>query len=1071
MKNLFKISFLASIVSLYLNNSASAQLIPDQSLGNESSIVNSTNNLLQIEGGATRGNNLFHSFREFNVNTNQEVFFNNSINIESIFTRVTGGNISNIDGLVSNVGQADLFILNPAGIVFGENAQINIGGSLFVTTAESILFGNNFEFSAINPNTPPLLTVNMPIGLQLGENAGDIINKANFVKEERFGEEQLPLIFPIANRNIPREQKIVNTLVGLEVNRGDNITFVGGNIILDGGGLSALGGKIELGGLATKGIIRIDSNGNLVFPENLALSDIKLINDSSIDVQGSGNGDIIITGQNIEVRDGSTLLAGIRAFEGSAAAKAGDIIINGIDRVAFDGVRGANSKRDGENFHSSASNTVGLTLEKQFGIENNSQFELVINGRGQGGNIEINTKQLDITNGARIISLTFGEGNSGDILINATEEINLKTDEDFFKQNNRTQVRTVINNTIFATKDVNSGKIKINTPSLNLLNRSNITSRIFRGEGGGNAGNIEINTQYLNLVDDARIIQLINNRNLKEGDTANLGDIIINAEEQVSVTGINNRNRDSRIVNVFNKGQANVFKGTGNTGDIIFNTQNFRLANGSKVSNRITGRGSTGNIIINAGKKVILDSKKASQSAIFNTINAGGNGQAGNIVINTEELLLTNGSLISQNLAPQGKGSLGKIEINANNILIDGKISVSELGFFSESSIYNTVNTNATGNGNIIKIDTENLSLTNEGQLFTSTLGNGNAGNVKIQAQKINIIGGNIESNATIFKDSNGNIFKANGNGGTIDIETNNLNLSNKGTISVSSDANGDIGQISIKTNSLELSNESEILAETDFNNSQSEVSGDNFDIDIDVKNNLILKDNSLISAKATQQADGGNAQINADFIVAFPQNNDIIATAEQGDGGKLNITTNTIFGLESRNKETPLNDITASSEFGLDGDVEIRVLDTDPAQSLTELPENIVDASRLITKSCLAGDEENKFVATGRGGLPANPNESLRDSTVLSAEWVSLEPNQNNPLNVETSSERKARNYHFVNRIEANDTKPLETSTDKIVEAQGWIIGDNGNVILTAASNPKATIKQPWFLPHDCSQ
>ena len=165
------------------------------------------------------------------------------------------------------------------------------------------------------------------------------------------------------------------------------------------------------------------------------------------------------------------------------------------------------------------------------------------------------------------------------------------------------------------------------------------------------------------------------------------------------------------------------------------------------------------------------------------------------------------------------------------------------------------------------------------------------------------------------------------------------------------------------------------------------------------------------------------------------------------------------------------LSNITASSEFGLDGDVTIRVLDVDPAQGLNELPENIVDASRLITKSCLAGDEKNEFVATGRGGLPTNPNESLRGDAVLSAEWLSLEPNQDNQLNAEISKKRNDRNYVSSNRLEDNDTKPLEISTNKIVEAQGWIIGDNGNVILTAASNSKARTKLPWFVPHDCSR
>ncbi len=145
------------------------------------------------------------------------------------------------------------------------------------------------------------------------------------------------------------------------------------------------------------------------------------------------------------------------------------------------------------------------------------------------------------------------------------------------------------------------------------------------------------------------------------------------------------------------------------------------------------------------------------------------------------------------------------------------------------------------------------------------------------------------------------------------------------------------------------------------------------------------MKNNSLISAKATQQANGGNTQINANFIIAFPQNNDIIASAKEGQGGNINISTNAIFGIKER-PAIPFNntnDIDASSQFGLDGNISIDILEFELAQSLTELPENIVDASRLITKSCLAGDEKNEFVATGRGGLPTNPNESLRGDKV----------------------------------------------------------------------------------------
>nr|MDJ0576785.1 filamentous hemagglutinin N-terminal domain-containing protein [Xenococcaceae cyanobacterium MO_234.B1] len=766
MKALFKLGFVTSIVSFLLTNPTSAQLIPDKTLGNENSIVNYIDNITKIEGGAIRGNNLFHSFQDFNVNYNQEIFFNNPTNIQSIFTRVTGGNISQIDGLIRNVGQADLFILNPAGIVFGENARLNIGGSFLGTTAESILFSDNTKFSANELQNKPILTVSTPIGLGLANNPGKIINRANLIKEERFGDEQIS----------------VNTLVGLEVARNQNITLVGGNIILDGGGLTALGGKIQLGGLATEGIIKIEPNGNLVFPNNSLLSNISLINDASVEVQGNGGGDIIITGQNVAIKDGSTLFAGIRAFEGSSNAQAGDIIINGIDSVVFDGVRSQDSRRGGANFPTIAVNRVGLPLEL-------GRFGFIVNGEGQAGNIEINTKKLDITNGARIVNITFGKGN-------------------------------------------------------------------------------------------------------------------------------------------------------------------------------------TGNIIINADAKVSLD---GSGSAIFNTIFAG-KGNAGDIEINTQSLNLTDGAIISENIF-KGEGDLGNIIINAEaRVSIDGKSSNPEPGLFAESSIFNTVNDGGVGDGGTIEINTKNLSLTNEGQLFTSTFGTGNAGNVTINAtENVNIDRGKIESEVGI---NNFSGKRGKGDGGTIEINTNNLTVTNQGTLTVSSDADGSVGQILINANSLEIKNQGSIQAETDFkdlDNSLKDSTQNNIVINID--GSLFLQENSLISAKAIEQANGGNVEINADLIVAFPQNNDIIASAEGGNGGNIKLTTNSFFGRE-------FVDISASSQFGLDGDVSIAVLEVDPARGLTELPSNIVDASRLIAKSCLAGgamaEEQNEFVVTGRGGLPANPKESL---------------------------------------------------------------------------------------------
>ena len=173
-----EIAGISLLVPLTLCPNVTAQISSDGTLSTTVSTDDSVNFL--IEGGERSGSILFHSFSEFSIPNLGSAYFNNAVDITNIFSRVTGGNISDIQGVIRANSTANLFLINPAGIVFGENAALDVGGSFFATTAESVVFGDDIEFSAIEPQEAPLLTINITPGLQYGANHSPIdISGAN----------------------------------------------------------------------------------------------------------------------------------------------------------------------------------------------------------------------------------------------------------------------------------------------------------------------------------------------------------------------------------------------------------------------------------------------------------------------------------------------------------------------------------------------------------------------------------------------------------------------------------------------------------------------------------------------------------------------------------------------------------------------------------------------------------------------------------------------------------------------------------------------------------------------------
>jgi filamentous hemagglutinin family protein len=270
---------------------ASAQITPDNSLGAERSTLSPTN---IIGGGAQRGANLFHSFLEFNLGNGQRIDFANPAGVDRILARITGNNRSSILGTLGVQGTADLFLINPNGIVFGPNARLNVRGSFLATTASAVQFGNQGVFSADIPDAPALLTVN-PSALWFNRlQTASIVNQSVAfagVSPGGFG------------------------IFGLRVPNGRNLLLVGGAVQLDQGGVAALGGRVELGGLATPGIVALTPDYQLSFPVGVERADVSLMNGAVVDVAADGRGDVVVTARNIDIGQQSAIYAGIVAPE------------------------------------------------------------------------------------------------------------------------------------------------------------------------------------------------------------------------------------------------------------------------------------------------------------------------------------------------------------------------------------------------------------------------------------------------------------------------------------------------------------------------------------------------------------------------------------------------------------------------------------------------------------------------------------------------------------------------------------------------------------------------------------
>jgi filamentous hemagglutinin family protein len=840
-------------------NHALAQITPDGTLGDRSSIITPNVNIKglpanRIDGGAVRGANLFHSFQEFNVGELQRVYFANPTGISNILTRVTGSNVSNILGTLGVDGGANLFFLNPNGILFGNNSRLDVAGSFVGTTANSFVFGNGLEFSATNPqNLSPLLTVN-PSALFFNQIVAAPIQNNSVA----------PAGIDPAGFNAS----------GLRVGDGKSLLLVGGNVSMDGGQLNAYGGRVELGGLAAPGNVNLLFNGDnlsLKFPLNVSRADVSLINKAFVYVEATGGGDIAINAGNIDILGGSQLSTGIASGLGQPEATAGDITLNATGEIKVadsgSGIRNfvsQDSKGNGGNIfidsgdfslrdsaQLSAStygegNAGNVTVSAKNAISLAYAYidsNVSAGGIGKGGNIDINATTLSLTDGAFLSASTSGEGNAGNVTVSAKNAVDLA------------------NGSIFST--VEAG-------------------------GVGKGGNIDINATTLSLTDGAQLLTMTSGASATQpGGRGNAGNVNVQVTGAVDISGEKN--------DFFSVISSVVQTGTiGNGGSITINSGNFSLSDGAGLIASTYGVGNAGNVTVSAKNAVDL----VANGGIFSTVEAGGVGKGGNIDINATTLSLTDGARLltmtsgASATQPGGRGDAGNV-----NVQVTGAVDISgeKNDFFSVIS--SVVQTGTIGNGGSITIDSGDFSLSDGAQLQASTSGVGNAGNITVRAKNAVDL-----ANSSIFSTVEAGGV---GKGGNIDINATTLSLTDgtqlltrtSGASATQPAGRGDAGNVNVQvTGTVDIAGGKNDFFSGIRSNVGTGTIGNGGNIFID-SGDFSLSDGTQLIASTSGVGNAGNVTVSAKNAISLA-NGEILSTVDAGGvgkGGNININATTL--------------------------------------------------------------------------------------------------------------------------------------------------------------------------------
>ena len=963
---------------------AQSVIVPDETLGNQNSALPpalQSPGLDIITGGATRGNNLFHSFREFNVGQGQSTyFFLPDVAIKNILTRITGNNHSEFLGRLGTLqasgntfapSDANFFFMNPNGIIFGPSSSLDIGGSVLITTANAFQFPGGELFSSSNPTIPSqVLTINPSALLYnaiVAQNSGIVVR---------------------SSLNDPNN--LIGLTNGLQLRNSKSLLLIGGNLNLEGAALNVPEGLIKMSGLSESGEIElIVDKGNIDFlnPINQSKADITLSNNSRINVASTtgnnGGGSISIYAGNFSLLN-SDLVSGINADTISRNSQSGDIVINALGNVSL-GLSAIKNAVRANNFNNIEANTGNIIIK--------------------GTNIKIDSSDVSTL-------IDVGNGNSGNISLLTSGDLSINN--------------SGISGSIPNLTGGNAGSLFVRSKNLTVTASSfSSGSSSFSGDGKGNAGHIDIfidnNAIFtrgpITLVEDdsGNLVPIYDESSLRSGtgfgSAGQGGNIIIKSNYlKIEGTTIDSSTRTGGVagnITLESRGRTDISRAIidssnsngqyigGIAGNTTIKSDHINIGDKTEILAGNIGKDdkvitSGGIIILNANKSIVIDfSRVQSEARASGGLNED---QAGQILLSAPLILITNSSEI--NTKTEANSRAGNISINSDKLIVTLS---SVVGSFVERETKD-------GSGGTININTRDLELTNGGKLTSSVLGDtqltsrfgyvrsltgsqGNGGSIRVNVQDDITITGVSLTNKTLRDDNSlsprgsaSGIFTtiesgASGNAGSITVKGGNLYLYDGGQIASQNLGTGNSGDIDLRVNNIFEAKNGSVLANS------NQATGGNISI---VSGRILLKSNSDIRTNAINN--GGNISLTANSIVAL-NDSDILAFARDGKGGNITLNTKAFFGQNYRPAPpgTDPRTLDGNDRVDINASGTISGIITLPdvsfiQNSLNQLPKSAIDTEKLVSQTCIVRQNQptGTFYIIGKTNLPQRPSDRI---------------------------------------------------------------------------------------------